>query len=76
MQHVQSINTRERYVLATELIVFDQLVEHGDRQALEVLLEVGIDPSKLQDPKALIPFRDFALLHEVAAEELRRPCLD
>ena len=64
---------RDRYVRATELIGFEQLVEHGDKQASELLIKAGIEPSMLRDPEALIPFRAFALLHEIAAEDLRRP---
>ena len=48
-------------------------MEGGDKRAISLLVKAGIDPSKLQQPESLIPFRAFALLHEIAAEELGRP---
>lgn len=51
-----------------------QLLEARGRSSNLVLTEVGLDPSRVKDPDARIPFAKQVALFEAAANHLNDPC--
>ena len=63
-----------RKVDATWARQIAQLLEERGRPSNRILREVGLDPKKVREPDARIPFAKHAALFEAAAEHLNDPC--
>jgi AraC-like DNA-binding protein len=65
----------DRYIRATQLIGFQELVEMSGGDAGMLLSEARIDPKALSEPDSLISYNAFGNLLEIASHKLLRPSL-
>jgi AraC-like DNA-binding protein len=63
----------DRYIRATQLIGFQELVEQAGGDALSLLADAQIKAKALSEPDSLISYRAFGNLIEIASQELSRP---
>lgn len=65
----------DRYIRATQLIGFQELVEEHGGDAQELLMRAGIGLTALSNIDGLISFNAYGRLLEIASHELSRPSL-
>jgi AraC-like DNA-binding protein len=65
----------DRYIRATQLIGFQELVDAAGGDALTLLADAKIEAKALSEPDSLISYRAFGNLIEIASKELSRPSL-
>ncbi len=66
---------RDRYIRATQLIGFQELVEQAGGDTQTLLADAQIEAKALSEPDSLISYRAFGNLIELASQELSRPSL-
>jgi AraC-like DNA-binding protein len=65
----------DRYIRATQLIGFQELVEEFGGDALALLADAQIEAKALSEPDSLISYNAFGNLLEIASHQLLRPSL-
>lgn len=65
----------DRYIRATQLIGFQELVEEFGGNALTLLADAQIEAKALAEPDSLISFNAYCNLLEIASHQLSRPSL-
>ncbi len=65
----------DRYIRATTLIGFRELVENAGGNAVKLLLAANLDPKLLDEPDGLMSYNKLGNLLEIASRDLARPSL-
>ena len=66
---------QDRYIRATQLIGFQELVEDAGGDALALLLNARIEAEALSEPDRLISYNAFGNMLEIASVNLSRPSI-